>query len=405
MLKCGLLGEKLGHSYSPQIHSLLGNYEYRLYEKSPSEIEDFLKNGEWEGLNVTIPYKKAVIPFCSRCSDAVRKTGSANTLKKMPDGSIYADNTDVYGFSSLLDKNGIDPAGSKALILGNGGACVSVKAVLEERGAEVVVISRRGENNYENLFLNRDARLIVNTTPVGMFPNNGKAPVNPEMFEECTAVLDIIYNPRHTALTMKAQELGMKNDTGLHMLAAQAIKSSQVFTGTEIPEKRIFEIENILLHQMQNIILIGMPGSGKTTIASKLAQQTQRPVMDLDEEFERINNCSPEEFIIKYGEEAFRIQETKVIEEAGKLSGYIISTGGGCVTRPENYPCLHQNGVIVWIERDIDKLPDDGRPVSKKTGIRALYQQRKPLYERFADISVENNDPSEAAGKILDFIS
>ena len=402
MLKCGLLGKKLGHSYSPRIHSLLGDYEYLLYEKNEDELEDFLLNGRWDGLNVTIPYKKAVIKYCDKLSPAALRTGSVNTLVKTGDNRITGDNTDLYGFSSMLDRTGTDLSGKKALVLGSGGASLSVRTALQERGANVLVISRSGEDNYDNLSRHHDAAVIVNTTPVGMYPANGISPVEPADFKNCEAVLDIIYNPCRTALVMKAQELGIKSGSGLHMLVAQALRSSELFTGSSIQISEIDRIEKQLSFEMQNIILTGMPGSGKSTIARILGEMTGKAVAELDDEILKATGYTPEKYIESFGEAAFRKAESQIAERFGKESGLIISTGGGVVTVESNYPLLHQNGVIFWIRRNIDVLPVDSRPLSKAQGLSQMYEKRKPMYERFADAAVDNDsDPRETARRIL----
>lgn len=408
-LKCGLLGEKLGHSYSPRIHGLLADYTYSLYEKTPLQLESFLRDGDWDGLNVTIPYKRTVVPYCSELSDVAKAIGSVNTLVKRPDGTICGDNTDAYGFWFLLKQTAVNPAGKKVLILGSGGACASVRYVLEQLGAQTVVISRSGENHYGNLERHRDAALVINTTPVGMYPHNGASPVDLRLFPALEEVLDVIYNPARTALMLQAEEMGIRTVNGLSMLVAQAYKSSRAFlTGgisgvsEDADTSLIQRITQALSSEMQNIILIGMPGCGKSTIAQALGKMTGRKVTDLDELFTCTYAVSPEECIRSLGEAKFREMETEVIRSAGKGSGGILATGGGCVTCPENYPLLHQNGRIVWIRRDLSCLETAGRPLSQKTGAREMYQKRKPMYEAFADFIEENTDsPQDAASRIL----
>lgn len=406
MLKCGLLGEKLGHSYSPQIHSMLADYEYKLFEKSPDELEAFLKSGEFDGLNVTIPYKKSVMPYCTELSPTAAQIGSVNTIVRRSDGSLYGDNTDAFGFENLIVHNGIEVKGKKALVLGTGGASVTAQAVLKNLGAsKVVVISRRGEDNYENIAKHADAEIIANTTPVGMYPNNGKAAVDLTQFPKLSGVLDVVYNPARTALLLQAERLGIPCAGGLYMLVSQAKRSCELFTGKSIPDSEIDRIERVLSHQMQNIVIIGMPGSGKTTVSTMLAEKLGRKIFDTDTIVsENAGMTIPEIFAVQ-GEAGFRRLETEVTAEVGKLSGNIISTGGGVVTVAENYELLHQNGVIVWIERDTNKLARDGRPISLSTDLNELYAARLPLYDRFADIKADNNgDINDTVNAIMEMI-
>ena len=406
MLKCGLLGEKLGHSYSPQIHSMLADYEYKLFEKSPEELEAFLKSGEFDGLNVTIPYKKAVMPYCTELSPTAAQIGSVNTIVRRSDGSLYGDNTDAFGFENLILHNGIEVKGKKALVLGTGGASVTAQAVLKNLGAsKVVVISRRGEDNYENIAKHRDAEIIANTTPVGMYPNNGKAAVDLEMFPKLSGVLDVVYNPARTALLLQAERLGIPCAGGLYMLVSQAKRSCELFTGKSIPDSEIDRIERVLSHQMQNIVIIGMPGSGKTTVSTMLAEKLGRKIFDTDTMVAEKAGVTIPEIFAAQGEAGFRRLETEATAEVGKLSGNIISTGGGVVTVAENYELLHQNGVIVWIERDTNKLARDGRPISLSTDLNELYAARLPLYDRFADIKADNNgDINDTVNAIMEMI-
>lgn len=406
MLKCGLLGEKLGHSYSPQIHSMLADYEYKLFEKSPEELEDFLKSGEFDGLNVTIPYKKSVMPYCAELSPTAAQIGSVNTIVRRSDGSLYGDNTDAFGFENLIVHNGIEVKGKKALVLGTGGASVTAQAVLKNLGAsEVVVISRRGEDNYENIAKHADAEIIANTTPVGMYPNNGKAAVDLAQFPKLSGVLDVVYNPARTALLLQAEKLGIPCAGGLYMLVSQAKRSCELFTGKSIPDSEIDRIERVLSHQMQNIVIIGMPGSGKTAVSTMLAERLGRKIFDTDTIVSEKAGMTIPEIFAAQGEAGFRKLETEATAEVGKLSGNIISTGGGVVTVADNYELLHQNGVIVWIERDTNKLARDGRPISLSSDLNELYAARLPLYERFADIKADNNgDINDTVNAIMEMI-
>ena len=396
MLKCGLLGEKLGHSYSPQIHSMLADYEYKLFEKSPEELESFLISGDFDGINVTIPYKKAVMPYCAELSDTAKQIGSVNTIVRRSDGSLFGDNTDAFGFENLILHKGIEVKGKKALVLGTGGASVTAQAVLRKLGASVVVISRKGENNYDNIAKHSDAQIIANTTPVGMYPNNGKAAVDLSLFHGLCGVLDVVYNPARTALLMQAERLGIPCAGGLYMLVSQAKRSSELFTGAPIDDSEIDRIGRVLSRDMENIVLIGMPGSGKTTVARLLSEKTGRKVLDIDEMIVERAGMSIPEIFAQGGEAGFRKLETELISDAGKGSGAIIATGGGCVTVDRNYALLHQNGVIVWLQRNTDSLPRDGRPLSATADLHEMYRRRVPLYEAFADITADNNGTPEA---------
>ena len=404
MLRCGLLGEKLGHSYSPAIHALLGDYEYRLYEKAPSEVEAFLRSGDFDGLNVTIPYKKTVLPLCAELSDEARAIGSVNTLVRRADGTLFGDNTDAWGFRYLLSSAGIDPTGRKALVLGSGGASVMAVYVLKKLGAgSVTVISRSGPDNYGNLDRHADAELIVNTTPVGMYPGNGASPLDLTAFPHCAGVADVVYNPARTALLLQAEALGIPCSGGLGMLVGQALRSSERFQGRTLDTSLVGDITEKLRKESGNIILIGMPGCGKSTVAARLSELTGRPVLDADARAAELAGKTIPEIFAESGEEGFRALETKALSELGRASGTIIATGGGCVTREENYPLLRQNGTIFWLRRDVSVLPRDGRPLSRNADLAAMYARRAPFYERFADVLIENDrTPDEAARSILE---
>lgn len=402
-MNCGLLGEKLGHSYSPQIHKQLGAYSYSLFEKSADQLEDFLKNGDFHGLNVTIPYKKAVIPYCAELSPQAKQLGAVNTIVRRADGSLVGHNTDYFGFRSMAERTGISFAGKKVLVLGSGGASNTVCAVMEELGAQVVVISRKGENNYHNISIHRDCAVIVNATPVGMYPDTGVSPVDLYMFPHLEGVLELIYNPAKTKLLLDAQYRNLKTENGLWMLVAQAKESAQWFTGQEISDDIIPKIHRALQNQMQNIVLIGMPGCGKSTVGRLLAEKTGKTFVDADKYIEEAAGCSIPEIFANEGESGFRKIETKVLSELGKRSGLVIATGGGCVTRPENEPLLKQNGTVVWIRRSIDALPVEGRPLSQKSDLKEMYRKRKPMYELFAHYTVSNDEtPDNTADAIID---
>lgn len=394
-MECGLLGGKLGHSFSPQIHGALADYRYTLWEKSPEELDDFLKNGDFTGLNVTIPYKKDVMPYCAELSEQAKKVGAVNTIVRRRDGTLLGHNTDYFGFAYLLKQSGIAVAGKKCLVLGTGGASVTVQAVLREQGAKVVVLSRSGPENYDHLERHADAALIVNATPVGMYPNTGVSPIKLIFFPNLEGVLDLIYNPARTQFLLDAEKLGVPGWNGLSMLVAQAKESAEWFTEKTIPDERIEEIYTRLRRETENLVIIGMPGSGKTTVGRLLAQATGKIFVDVDEEIIRTAGMSISEIFAASGEAGFREIETSVLCKLGKGSGQVIATGGGCVTRPENYPLLHQNGRILRLRRDIGKLPKDGRPLSLINDLSEMAAEREPLYAAFADLTFDNNDALE----------
>lgn len=407
MQQYGLLGEKLGHSFSPQIHALLGRalggeYPYRLFEVPPEGLEDFLKQGDFAGLNVTIPYKKAVLPYCAHLSPKAAAIGSVNTLVRRSDGTLFGDNTDYDGFVHLLHLLGLDVKGKKCLILGSGGASLTVQAALRDLGAgDVVVVSRRGENNYGNLRRHADGRVLVNTTPVGMYPDNGNSPVSLSGFPALEAVVDIIYNPAKTALLLEAEDRGIPAINGLPMLVAQAARAAELFTGLSVPAGVAESITAELEKASKNIALIGMPGCGKSTVGRHLAQLTGRPFFDCDEEITARAGKAPSEIILSEGEAAFRRLEHEVLAELSARSGAVIATGGGVVTQPENRPLLRQNSVAVYLRRPLEDLPTQGRPLSQREGLEALYRRRAPLYEAWSDFQIEAAlSPEETARKI-----
>ncbi len=402
---CGLLGRMLIHSYSPALHRMLGSYEYRLWEKEPEEAADWIRNGDWYGMNVTIPYKKTAALLCDELSPHAALLGSVNTLLRRPDGSVFGGNTDYDGFRFLLKSSGLNFSGRKALVLGSGGASVTVQTVLKEAGAEPAVISRSGSDNYSNLEKHADAALIVNTTPVGMFPQIGETPLRLDGFPHLEGVFDLIYNPARTCLMLDAEKRGIPAVGGLGMLAAQAICSSRIWGLTDCSVYAAGRLAEELARSMQNIVLIGMPGCGKSATARMLGRLLGRPVLDSDDEIVRESGLRIPEIFSNYGEDDFRRRETAILKRFGASYGTVIATGGGAVTREENYLPLPQNGVIVWIKRALDQLEVRGRPIFLTKDVASLYEERAASYERFSDLSVDASpEPMETARKILEVL-
>ena len=394
----GLLGEHLSHSYSPLIHSMLGDYEYRFFEKALDEVEDFIKNGDFQAINVTIPYKKTVIPYLSELSERARKIGSVNVVVRRPDGTLFGDNSDYGGFMSLVKRSGIRIKGKKVIVLGDGGASVTVQAVLRDMGAsEVKVISLYTEDNYENIDRHADAEVIVNATPVGMYPKNGERLVDLDIFPRLTGVLDVIYNPYKTALILDAQERGIPARGGLHMLVAQAVVANEMFFSRPIGGRVVDKIEKRIAAMMKNVVLIGMPGCGKTTTGKRLAALTGREFIDIDDEIVKAAGKTIPEIFAEDGEDAFRRLETKVTGEICKKSGCIISCGGGVVTRPENRRLICQNSTVVFLVRDLESLATRGRPLSQANTANALWEARAPMYKSWSDLKILNTGVNNTA--------
>lgn len=400
MKKYGLIGEKLGHSYSPEIHALLGDYEYRLYPMPREAVGDFVQKSGLSGFNVTIPYKETVMPFLDRISPEARRIGSVNTVVREADGSTSGYNTDYFGFSvELGDVSHLK--GKKALVLGSGGASKTVRAVLGDAGlSPVVTISRKGPDNYQNLSRHSDAALIVNTTPVGMYPAVEASPIDLRQFPACQLALDLIYNPAWTEFLLQARELGIPCRGGLIMLAAQARKAAELFGAIAPGVIRDEDVADEVSRQNRSIALIGMPGCGKTSVGRALAEITGRQLIDTDERIRQEIDMPIPEYFARFGEPAFRKIESRILAEAAKESRAVIATGGGIVTVPENRRSLLRNCQVVYLRRSLDQLPDFGRPVTQKTGVEALFAQRKALYEGWADDIVDNVG-IEATAEIL----
>ena len=394
----GLIGHPLSHSCSPRVHQLLGGEGYQLWDVAPEELEAFLRERAFDGINVTIPHKQAVMPFCDALSDTARRIGSVNTIVKRKDGTLFGDNTDAYGFECMAQRAGIDFKGKKVLVLGSGGTSHTACAVIGAAGGQTVVISRSGENHYENLHLHTDADVIVNTTPVGMYPQVDEQIVDLAAFPRLTGVLDVIYNPLRTRLLQQAEKLHIPCGGGLYMLCAQAARARELFTGEKISETVLEKAYQTLLHERQSIVLIGMPGCGKTTIAQALSEKLQLPMVDTDAEIVRRAGRSIPEIFAQDGEKAFRELEASVIADVCATGGCILSTGGGAVLKEENRRHLRMNARVIWLQRDLDKLPCDGRPLSKNhDAIEQMYALRAPLYADCADVMVKNEDTVEHA--------
>lgn len=417
-MRFGLVGRRLSHSWSPAIHAALGSAPYELVELEPPELEGFLRRGAWEGLNVTIPYKRAAFELSDVQSASARRLGVANTLTKDGQGRIIADNTDLAGFSWMLERFCRErlgrPAervlgGGKVCVLGSGGASQAVRAALEDAGAEVVVISRGGPCGYESLSGgNSDSVLIVNATPVGMYPDCPQSPLTKSQLQSMpllSGVLDVVYNPTRTGMCLDAEELGIPSMSGLPMLVAQAALSSSQFLGSEFREEGVVGLCERLLSQSLNIILIGMPGAGKTSTGRSLARQLMRPFVDLDDAISLEAGMPAARYLESVGEDGFRRLESKVALRYGSQSNLIIACGGGVVVREENYRPLRQNGRIVLLERPLDRLSLKGRPLSRSRGVEALARERMPLYERWSDLRVHcTGSPAGDARKIRELL-
>ena len=398
----GLVGHPLGHSWSPKIHERLGSAPYALHDLEPDEVEAFVREGAWRGLNVTIPYKRLAAELADVRSPAVERLGAANALVRAADGSVVAENTDVLGFAWMLsrfcrERLGGSPRelleGRDVVVLGSGGASRAVCYALEERaGARASVISRSGDDTYATLAERHSgAALLVNATPVGMYPACPATPVDEATLARLTGllgVLDVVYNPARTGLLLAAERLGLPGESGLAMLVAQALYASELFQGRELDDALVGAIEAELFAQTQNVVLIGMPGAGKTSCGRALARLLGRPFVDVDEAIATRCGRGAAQIIREDGEEAFRAVETEVTGDYGARSGLVIACGGGVVTRPENRDLLRQNGRIVFLDRPVSELSSDGRPVSQTKGIERVAAERMGLYRAWADVTL-----------------
>ena len=406
-MKYGLIGEKLGHSFSKEVHSMLSDYEYEICEIPKDGLDSFMKEADFKAINVTIPYKESVIPYLSYISDEAKKIGSVNTIVNRG-GKLYGYNTDFFGMVSLINKMRLSIKGKKTVILGTGGTSKTAFAVVESLGAEpIITVSRTkkdGAIDYEELMKDHlDAEIIINTTPVGMYPDNFSSPVDISPFTKLEGVIDAIYNPIRTSLVVDALERGIKAEGGLYMLVAQAVYASEIFLDTKYPTEKLDKIYKKIKRKKENIVLIGMPASGKSTVATLLSKDLSRTVLDTDRMIEKSRQKSISEIFESDGEKAFRDYETYEIANASLQNNTIIATGGGAILRSENVKMLKQNGVLFFIDRPYEKLvPTSDRPLaSDLDAIKKRYEERYDVYLKTADARIDADDqPVNVAKKI-----
>lgn len=402
-MRYGLIGEKLGHSFSKDIHERIADYTFDLIPLSKEEFKTFMEKKEFTALNVTIPYKKDVIPYLDEMDEHAKAIGAVNTIVNR-DGKLKGYNTDFTGFLYMVKKHNVHMEGKKVLIIGNGGASAAIQAVVQHElaGSMVIVdvVPGNGAISYDEMFSSHlDAEIIINTSPIGMYPRIGNAPIDISMFHKCEAVLDVIYNPILTRLCFEAQEMDIKRVNGLEMLIAQAKQSVEFFLDKRIDDQIIDDIYQDMLRERCNIVLIGMPSAGKTTIGKMLEDRMQKEFIDLDDIIiEKAGKSIPEIFE-ESGEAGFRAIETEAAIEVSKLNNKIIATGGGTIKHKVNMDYLRQNGITIFIDRDVDKLisSDPNRPLSKSTdALEKMHAERLPLYQKYAAYVAVNNSDIES---------
>ncbi len=403
-MKYGLIGEHLGHSFSKQIQTRIAeienvkDYDYQLVELDKEEFKEFMEKKDFKGINVTIPYKKDVIPYLDEMDESAKAIGAVNTIINV-DGKLKGYNTDFGGFLYMVKAHNVHMEGKKVLIIGNGGACAAVKAVCKHENAkDIVIVSRsanRGAISYDEMYTSHlDADIVVNTSPVGMFPNIVNAPIDVSWFHKLECVLDVVYNPILTRLCFEAQEADIKRVIGLEMLIAQAKYTFEIFENMSFDDSIIDEIKKEMLKDRCNIVLIGMPSAGKTTIGKMLEEKLGKEFFDLDDMIIAKAGKSIPEIFQESGEAGFRAIETEVAIEASKMNNKIIATGGGVVKHKVNMDFLRLNGITIFIDRDIDKLisSDPNRPLSNsKQALQQMYKERYPLYQKYATYVAVNN--------------
>lgn len=401
----GLCGERLGHSYSEIIHKMLGNNDYRLLNMTREEFHSFMTNRSFCAVNVTIPYKTDALQLCDVVSDEAKSIGSVNTVVNK-NGTLYGYNTDISGFIYMLKRAGIDVCNKKVLILGTGGTSLTAQAACDVLGArEKIIVSRSGDINYQNIHLHSDAEIIINTTPVGMYPNNEKSPVTVADFPKLEGVADVIYNPGITKLLYDASKRGIKTAGGLSMLVYQAVEADRLFFGKEQTDNTavVEKILDKISSDVRNIVLVGMPGCGKSTVGKIVAKKLGRTFIDADDYITEHFGRTPGEIISSDGEAAFRETETKALSEITKLSSAVISCGGGAVTREYNHYLIKQNSICFYITRDTEKLATGGRPLSAggPEHLKKLFEARDPLYRAVADHIVSLTENSNKCANTI----
>ncbi len=411
MMEYGLIGAKLGHSFSKEIHARIADYSYELCELSEAGVESLLKERTFKGINVTIPYKEKVIPQLDWVSQNAQRIGAVNTIVNR-NGKLLGYNTDYAGAAALIRHAGVNVNGKKVLILGTGGTSKTLRNVVKDMGAgEIIIVSRHPSGNeisYKDAeTLHTDAEIIVNTTPVGMYPNSGNSPICAENFAKLCGVIDVVYNPLSTKLVLDAKRRGIPAEGGLLMLSAQAVYASALFTDSEAEEALIERAYQSVLNQKRNIVLIGMPSSGKTTIGKRLSEIMRREFIDTDDEIVRRAGCSIAEIFAEKGEGAFRALEREIIAQVGREGGRIIATGGGAVLDARNVDALRQNGVLVLLDRPLEDLTaTSDRPLSSSAeALKQRYEERYPIYSSVCDVPVKVHEGIEAtARQVLDAI-
>ena len=394
-MKYACIGEHLKHSFSKEIHNELADYEYEIHEIPKDELEAFAKRADFRAINVTIPYKELIMPYMHEIDEHAKMIGSVNTVVNRG-GKLYGYNTDFFGLSMLLSHAGIDASGKKCAILGTGGTAKTAKAVLTSLGArEILTVSRSagdGRIAYDELYeKHSDTDVIINTTPVGMFPNTNDTPIEPERFPKLSGVIDAVYNPLRTTLVSKAKALSIPAEGGLYMLVAQAVRASEIFLDTKYDDGELERVFSKISREKENIVLIGMPSSGKTTLGRQLSFTLGRELLDSDEHIVSRTGMEIKDFFAKYGEAEFRKIESEVIAELSKRTKAVISTGGGAVLNPDNVFELKKNGIVVFLDRDLEELsPTSDRPLSQdRDALEMRYRERMPIYKKAADITLK----------------